>query len=195
MYGVPGHSDLQRAHINAAELRCSPPLGGSLEQLVQLSPAGVVPGYRTSRSDYTRGQSRVDCRGVPEVCVGGKAYHYRISFEMVTASVVDLLSIQRAGCHSEASAPRARLLWRVSSGFLSLREFSRPLLTRARGNRMPWSGDLEHRSPARPSQLPNLCSSGVCSGLFLRKIYSLQPWWLCDSFTGSPRPSRWPFSG
>ncbi len=70
----------------------------------------VVPGYRTSRSDYTRGQSRVDCRGVPEVCVGGKAYHYRISFEMVTASVVDLLSIQRAGCHSEASAPRARLL-------------------------------------------------------------------------------------
>ncbi len=52
----------------------------------------VVPGYRTSRSDYTRGQSRVDCRGVPEVCVGGKAYHYRISFEMVTASVVDLLS-------------------------------------------------------------------------------------------------------
>ncbi len=35
---------------NVAELRCSPPLWGSLEHLVRLSPAGV-PGYRTSRSD------------------------------------------------------------------------------------------------------------------------------------------------
>ncbi len=47
-YGVPGRSDLQRAHTsvllppeNVAELRCSPPLRGSLEQVVQLSPAGV----------------------------------------------------------------------------------------------------------------------------------------------------------
>ncbi len=45
-YGVSGRSDLQRAHLslppgNVAELRCSPPLRGSLEQLVRLSPAGV----------------------------------------------------------------------------------------------------------------------------------------------------------
>ncbi len=46
-YGVPGRSDLQRAYIpvlppgNVAELGCSPPLRGSLEQLVRLSPAGV----------------------------------------------------------------------------------------------------------------------------------------------------------
>ncbi len=35
--------------------------------------------------------------------------------------------------HAEASAPRARLIRRVSSGLLSLREFSRPPLTGARG--------------------------------------------------------------
>ncbi len=45
-YGVSGRSDLQRAHLSlppgyVAELRCSPPLRGSLEQLVRLSPAGV----------------------------------------------------------------------------------------------------------------------------------------------------------
>ncbi len=44
-------------------------------------------------------------------------------------------------CHAEASAPRARLIRRVSSGLLSLREFSRPPLTGARGNCTPWSGD------------------------------------------------------
>ncbi len=37
---------------NVVELRCSPPLRGSLEQLVRLSPAGVP------FQDYTRGQSR-----------------------------------------------------------------------------------------------------------------------------------------
>ncbi len=44
---------------NVAEPRCSPPLQGSLQQLVRLSPAGcAVPGYQTSRSNYTGGQSR-----------------------------------------------------------------------------------------------------------------------------------------
>ncbi len=41
---------------NVTELRCSPPLRGSIEQLVRLSPASVP--FQDSRSDYTRGQSR-----------------------------------------------------------------------------------------------------------------------------------------
>ncbi len=54
---VPGRSSLQRALLsvgNVAELRGSPPLWGSLEQLERLSPAS---GHRASSSKYTRGQS------------------------------------------------------------------------------------------------------------------------------------------
>ncbi len=44
---------------NVAEPRCSPPLRGSLQQLVRLfSCRCAVPGYQTSRSNYTGGQSR-----------------------------------------------------------------------------------------------------------------------------------------
>ncbi len=45
---------------NVAELRCSPPLRGSLQQLVWLSPAGVPFQDRVTytKGNYTRGQSR-----------------------------------------------------------------------------------------------------------------------------------------
>ncbi len=94
--------------------------------------------------------------------------------------------------HAEASAPRARLSRRVSSGLLSLIEF--------RGLR-----SLEHEetirpevvfslhvaeAPVRPSQLPNWYSSGVVASLFLHEVYSLHPEVLQGSFTGLPFPSR-----
>ncbi len=48
-YGVPGHSDLQRAHISVSSARkhsgaemLATPLGGFLEQLVRPFPAGVL---------------------------------------------------------------------------------------------------------------------------------------------------------
>ncbi len=43
---------------NVAELRCSPPLRRSLEQLFRLFLPVCIPGHRTNRSDYTRGQSQ-----------------------------------------------------------------------------------------------------------------------------------------
>ncbi len=98
--------------------------------------------------------------------------------------------------HAEASAPRARLSRRVSSGLLSLIEF--------RGLR-----SLEHEetirpevvfslhvaeAPVRPSQLPNWYSSGVLAGLLLCRDSPLQPEGLCGG-VGLQCPSLQSFSG
>ncbi len=63
-YGVPGRSDLQRAHISVSSARkCSgaemlaTPSGVSRAASSAFSCRCAVPGYQTSRSDYTRGQS------------------------------------------------------------------------------------------------------------------------------------------
>ncbi len=64
-YGVPGHSDLQRAHISVSSARkrseaerLATPSGVSRATRSAFSFRCAVPGYRTSCSDYTRGLSR-----------------------------------------------------------------------------------------------------------------------------------------
>ncbi len=47
------------------------------------------------------------------------------------------------------------------------------------------------RSPARPSQLPDWYSSGVCAGLFLRGVYSLHP----DGYVAALLAHRAPLGG
>ncbi len=63
-YGVPGRSDLQRAHISVSSARkhsgadmLATPSGVSRAASLAFSCRCAVPGYRTCRSDYTRGQS------------------------------------------------------------------------------------------------------------------------------------------
>ncbi len=61
-FGVPGHSDLQRA-VSSARKRSgagmlATPSGVSGAASSAVPCRGAVPGHRTSSSDYTRGQSR-----------------------------------------------------------------------------------------------------------------------------------------
>ncbi len=65
MYGVPGRSDLQRAHVPVSSARkrsgagmLATPSGVSGAASSAVSCRGAVPGHRTSRSEYTRGQSQ-----------------------------------------------------------------------------------------------------------------------------------------
>ncbi len=64
-YGVPGRSGLQRAHISVSSARkrsgaemLATPSGVSAAASSAFSCRCAVPGYQTSRSNYTRGQSR-----------------------------------------------------------------------------------------------------------------------------------------
>ncbi len=63
-YDVPGCSDLQRAHISVSSARkrsgaemLATPSGVSRAASSAFSCRSAIPGYQTSRSDYTRGQS------------------------------------------------------------------------------------------------------------------------------------------
>ncbi len=62
---VPGRSGLQRAHISVSSARkrsgaemLATPSGVSVAASSAFSCRCAVPGYQTSRSNYTRGQSR-----------------------------------------------------------------------------------------------------------------------------------------
>ncbi len=64
-YGVPGRSNLQRAHISVSSTRkhsgaemLATPSGVSRAASLAFSCRCAVPGYRTSHPDYTRGQSQ-----------------------------------------------------------------------------------------------------------------------------------------
>ncbi len=100
--------------------------------------------------------------------------------------------------HAEASAPRARLSRRVSSGLLSLQRVLEAFAhwSTRKLYALKWKCHfMVRRSPARPSQLPDWYSSGVLAGPFLRRVTPLHPEGLRGGVIGLPRPSWWLVSG